>query len=126
MCIKPTSLTKPILFFCRFAHVINVEFFDDILKVLERLLNEGNLKPRQILLCISTVLAVLDGQGSALTLDPTSFHKHLYRALINLRCGKLSLFIVCYLLSSCAGILFKIVIFQQENQKRMLALHSAA
>jgi nucleolar complex protein 3 len=72
----------------RFAHIINVDFFEDLLKVLGNLQRSGDLKRRQSILCIATVLAVLDGQGQALTLDPTAFHKNLYSILIQLKCGK--------------------------------------
>lgn len=71
----------------KFAHVINIEFFDDLLKVLQGILKNEKMQDRQFLLCISTVLAVLDGQGAALTMDPTAFHQHLYAALMKLRCG---------------------------------------
>ncbi|ODN00852.1 Nucleolar complex protein 3 [Orchesella cincta] len=73
----------------KFAHVINIDYFGDLLKVLQGILSDHEVQERQFLLCISTVLAVLDGQGSALTMDPAAFHKHLYNCLINLRCGKL-------------------------------------
>ncbi|CAL8081922.1 unnamed protein product [Orchesella dallaii] len=72
----------------KFAHVINIDYFGDLLKVLQGILTDHEVQERQFLLCISTVLAVLEGQGAALTMDPAAFHKHLYKCLINLRCGK--------------------------------------
>lgn len=72
----------------RFAHVISVDYFGDLLHVLKGYLTENKIHDRQFLLCISTVLAVLDGQGSTLTLDPTTFHQKLYTALNMLVCGK--------------------------------------
>jgi len=77
----------------RFADVINIDFFDDLLTVLENLLKSGDLKQRQILQCTAVVLSILDGQGAALTLDPTAFHKKLYATLLYLHCGELNFFV---------------------------------
>lgn len=81
------SMLYSLFFYYRFAHVINVDFFEDLLKVLQGFLKDNEMQERQFLLCISTVLAVLDGQGAALTMDPTAFHQHLYNSLVNLCCG---------------------------------------
>ncbi|CAL8135187.1 unnamed protein product [Orchesella dallaii] len=72
----------------KFAHVISIDYFGDLFKVLQGILMDQGVPERQFLLSIATVLAVLDGQGSALAMDPAAFHKHLYNFLLNLRCGK--------------------------------------
>lgn len=98
------------LIFYRFAHIINIDYFDDLLKVLNNLQVKENFPQRQALLCIVTVLAVLDGQGSVLALDPTVFHKSLYGHLITLHCGKYKsiLYFTCYTLFLTTDFIFSL------------------
>ncbi|KAF1373445.1 hypothetical protein PFLUV_G00238930 [Perca fluviatilis] len=46
-----------------FAHLINLEFFDDLLNVLQNLIQSGDLTNRESLHCIQTVFTILSGQG---------------------------------------------------------------
>merc|ERR1712106_131294 len=46
----------------RFAHIINIEFFSDLVAVFKELLSGGGLSLRDSLLAISTVFAILSGQ----------------------------------------------------------------
>lgn len=87
----------------RFAHVISYDYFEDLLAVLQRLLKETELQERQYLLLISTVLTVLNGQGTALTLDPTVFQKHLYVSMKNLGSGLNFEFYYNFKLEFCVG-----------------------
>ena len=94
-----------------YAHLINQDFFGDLLEVLRHLINEcdlvettelsedgaslvnasmvGSQKPeRSSLLCINTAIALLAGQdvaksASSLGLDLTYFTDHLYTTLFN-------------------------------------------
>lgn len=68
----------------RFAHVINIEFFSDLVVVFKDLLNSGNLGFRDTLLATSTVFAILSGQGESLNIDPTSFYQQLYSSLFSI------------------------------------------
>lgn len=68
----------------RFAHIINIEFFSDLVSVFQELVSGGSLATRDTLLAISTVFAILSGQGEALNIDPTSFYQHLYSTLFSL------------------------------------------
>ncbi|KAJ8963516.1 hypothetical protein NQ314_005577 [Rhamnusium bicolor] len=66
----------------KFAHCINLEFYVDIVNVLDNLLKEDWLGYREQLHCIQTVFAILSGQGEALNLDPTRFYNSLFKGLL--------------------------------------------
>lgn len=89
----------------RYAHLINQEFFGDILEVLKDLINEASVDlqtetgddldenrnaTRETLLCITTAFALLHGQmdviksASSLHLDLDFFIKHLYNIILPL------------------------------------------
>jgi len=65
----------------KFAHVINLEFFSDLILVFQSLLQSDFLEHRDNLLVVSTVFTILSGQGEALNIDPASFYIHLYNNL---------------------------------------------
>ncbi|KAG0725335.1 Nucleolar complex protein 3 [Chionoecetes opilio] len=71
----------------RFSHLINIEFFADLLNVLGVLMAEGSLKFRESLHCIQVVFTILAGQGEVLTLDPNRFFKYLYINMLKLSAG---------------------------------------
>ncbi|XP_067858569.1 nucleolar complex protein 3 homolog [Heptranchias perlo] len=71
----------------KFAHLINVEFFDDLLMVLYSLIDSGNLNYRECLHCIQAAFHVLSGQGDVLNIDPMKFYTHLYKMLFVLHAG---------------------------------------
>ncbi|MGH0119710.1 UNVERIFIED_CONTAM: hypothetical protein FKN15_058663 [Acipenser sinensis] len=71
----------------KFAHLINVEFFDDLLIVLHKLVESGDLSYRESLHCIQTAFHVLSGQGDVLNIDPLKFYTHLYKTLLRLHAG---------------------------------------
>ncbi|XP_067884116.1 nucleolar complex protein 3 homolog, partial [Heterodontus francisci] len=68
----------------KFAHLINVEFFDDLLVVLYSLIDSGSLNYRECLHCIQAAFHVLSGQGDVLNIDPMKFYTHLYKMLFAL------------------------------------------
>ncbi|XP_018544129.1 nucleolar complex protein 3 homolog [Lates calcarifer] len=70
-----------------FAHLINLEFFDDLLNVLQSLIQSGDLTSRESLHCIQTVFTILSGQGDVLNIDPLTFYSQLYRMLLRLHAG---------------------------------------
>lgn len=70
-----------------FAHLINVEFFDDLLNVLQSLIQSGDLTNQESLHCIQTVFTILSGQGDVLNIDPLTFYSQLYRMLPTLHAG---------------------------------------
>ncbi|XP_049418635.1 nucleolar complex protein 3 homolog isoform X1 [Epinephelus fuscoguttatus] len=70
-----------------FAHLINLEFFDDLLNVLQNLIQSGDLTNRESLHCIQTVFTILSGQGDVLNIDPLNFYSQLYRLLPRLHAG---------------------------------------
>lgn len=66
----------------KFAHMINVDFFHDLMESFHGLLQSGTLQTtRQVLLCVQTVFVMLSGQGEAINIDPQRFYGHCYRAL---------------------------------------------
>lgn len=68
----------------KFAHVINIEFFSDLIAVFQQLINSGTLGYRDTLLATSTVFTILSGQGEALNIDPMSFYGHLYSTIFQM------------------------------------------
>lgn len=77
----------------RFAHLINVDFFGDLLEVLKQLLadvteiSERTLTTRASLLCIVTAFALQTGQSGTketMTLDLSQFLQGLYSTIIDL------------------------------------------
>lgn len=74
--------------FHRFAHTINLDFFSDLIEVLNRIMETQDLGYRQQLHCIQTVFTILSGQGEVLNIDPTRFYGHLYRNLLACSGGK--------------------------------------
>ncbi|XP_008303033.1 nucleolar complex protein 3 homolog [Stegastes partitus] len=70
-----------------FAHLINLEFFDDLLNVLQNLIQSGDLTNQESLHCIQTVFTILSGQGDVLNIDPLNFYSQLYQMLPHLHAG---------------------------------------
>ncbi|KAG0634804.1 nucleolar complex-associated protein-domain-containing protein [Tuber brumale] len=88
----------------KYAHLINIDFFGDLLVALRELVSdakeeageEGGVKKgendeaanrnavREALLCIITAFALLSGQGKGITIDLTFFTTHLYATLLPL------------------------------------------
>lgn len=72
----------------KFAHVINIEYFSDLIEVLCGLLTDSDLGYREQLHCIQTVFTILSGQGEVLNIDPARFYTHLYKNLLHVNGGK--------------------------------------
>ncbi|OWF43118.1 nucleolar complex protein 3 homolog [Mizuhopecten yessoensis] len=71
----------------KFAHLINVDFFDDLFKVFDDLISSGELSYRESLHCVQTAFIILSGQGAALNIDPMTFYTHLYNTVFNVHAG---------------------------------------
>ncbi|XP_068153328.1 nucleolar complex protein 3 [Drosophila tropicalis] len=72
-----------------FAHVINLEFFADLIDVLNRILeDQPELGYREQLHCIQTIFVILSGQGEVLNIDPIRFYQHFYRNMLVVNAGK--------------------------------------
>jgi len=92
--ITNRALLRPVLTgLAKFGHLMSIDYFQDLLSVLSDLLDrkiEDNqsryfLGNHEALLCIHTVLSILTGQGSSLTLDPQRFYNHLERVIADLK-----------------------------------------
>ncbi len=76
----------------KFAHLINIDFFGDLLQVLRELMTESEDNPQQLstrdtLLCTVTAFALLSGQGGTketINLDLSQFMNSLYTVLLPL------------------------------------------
>ncbi|KAG0380681.1 hypothetical protein BGX24_006208 [Mortierella sp. AD032] len=76
----------------KFAHLINVDFFTDLLEVLKKIMVGGadahqfdNFTPanrRTQLLCIVCAFQLLQGQGEALNIDLKAFYIEFYTSLL--------------------------------------------
>ncbi|XP_015748933.1 PREDICTED: nucleolar complex protein 3 homolog [Acropora digitifera] len=71
----------------KFAHLINVEFFNDLMAAIQSLLNNENLTLRETLNCALTAIKILSGQGEALNIDPRGFYNMLYSCLLQVDAG---------------------------------------
>ena len=71
----------------RYAHCINLEFYQDIVNVLNQLVDQESLGYREQLHCVQTVFTILSGQGEVLNIDPLRFYTHLYRNLFLINAG---------------------------------------
>ena len=65
----------------KFAHLISIDYFQDLMAALEELLASPALPPAQRLRCLLTASEILRGQGESLTIDRKTFYNHLYSAL---------------------------------------------
>lgn len=71
-----------------FAHVINLEYFSDLIDLLNNILETTELGYREQLHCIRTIFVILTGQGEVLNIDPIRFYGHFYRNLLAVHAGK--------------------------------------
>ncbi|RVE52589.1 hypothetical protein evm_002708 [Chilo suppressalis] len=74
----------------KFTHVINLEYYSDLVSIMSRLVGDELVGPRDRVLCVRAVLAILAGAGDALNLDPARFHAYLYTAAIGVHAGSSS------------------------------------
>lgn len=65
----------------RFAHLVNLDFLEDLLGALSALLDQ--LGPREVPLCLQAAFALLSGQGKALNVDPQRFYLALFDCLLS-------------------------------------------
>jgi len=66
-----------------FAHLINLDFFDDLLSNLHSIIaTHRGLTFENTLHCVHTTFAILSGQGSALNIDPMRFYGQMYKDLL--------------------------------------------
>ncbi|XP_026770351.2 nucleolar complex protein 3 homolog isoform X2 [Pangasianodon hypophthalmus] len=100
----------------KFAHLINLEFFDDLLTVLHDLIMSGDLSHRESLHCILTAFHILSGQGDVLNVDPLKFYTHLYKTLLTLRAGASN---------EDTGIVLQCVDVMLSKRRKQVSLHRA-
>ncbi|PAV59252.1 hypothetical protein WR25_09895 [Diploscapter pachys] len=78
------SLLEPTLEgLSKFAHLLSIEFFDDILATMEDLVDREDLRVVDRLHSIHTAFVILSGEGQLLNIDPGRFYKSIY-SLLNL------------------------------------------
>ncbi|CAN7983983.1 unnamed protein product [Ixodes pacificus] len=65
----------------RFAHLVNLDFLEDLLGALSALLDQ--LGPREVPLCLQAAFALLSGQGKALNVDPQRFYLALFGCMLS-------------------------------------------
>lgn len=87
--ITPASklLSAALETLAKFAHAINIDFFSDLIELLNDLLNSKKLGYREELHCIQTVFSILKGQGEIMNIDPVRFYSHLYKNLLTIHAG---------------------------------------
>lgn len=73
----------------RFAHCINVDFYHDLINVLDHLIENEALGHKEQLCCVQTVFTILSYQGATINIDPIRFYTHFYANLLNIDAGKI-------------------------------------
>ncbi|XP_015928420.2 nucleolar complex protein 3 homolog [Parasteatoda tepidariorum] len=68
----------------KFAHLINLEFFDDLNAVLCGMMESGKLNDVEKLHGVYTLFTILAGQAESLHIDPHKIYCHMYQGLWNL------------------------------------------
>ncbi|XP_048589735.1 nucleolar complex protein 3 homolog isoform X2 [Nematostella vectensis] len=71
----------------KYAHLINIDFFADLMTALNNIVVHKDLPLRETLNCVLTAFKILSGQGEALNIDPRSFYCTLYHNLLLLHSG---------------------------------------
>lgn len=56
--------------YSRFTHCINITFYQDLVNVIDKLIEEGNLGLREQLHCVQCIFTILSGQATTLNIDP--------------------------------------------------------
>ncbi|KAH7916052.1 nucleolar complex-associated protein-domain-containing protein [Hygrophoropsis aurantiaca] len=96
---RPTPLLPAALRgISKFAHLVNIDFFKDLMQVLKELIvresgesdgsesessrDNGAVEIQHRLLCIVTAFELLSGQGEALNIDLGDFVNHLYAIIM--------------------------------------------
>ncbi|XP_041983235.1 nucleolar complex protein 3 homolog [Aricia agestis] len=64
----------------KFTHVINLEYYSELVAILTALSRDGLVSASSQLRCVCCVLAVLRGAGDALNVDPAAAHDRLFAA----------------------------------------------
>ncbi|XP_058058231.1 nucleolar complex protein 3 homolog [Anopheles bellator] len=72
----------------KFAHTISIDFFSDLIELLNTLLENAGLGYREQLHCIQTVFVILTGRGEVLNVDPARFYSHFYKNLLYVNAGR--------------------------------------
>ncbi|XP_071168260.1 nucleolar complex protein 3 homolog isoform X1 [Mytilus edulis] len=84
---KSTLLPSVLEGLAKFSHLINIDFFDDLYRVFNELIESEDLTYRESLHVILTAFTILSGQGSALNIDPLKFYTHMYNTLLHVHAG---------------------------------------
>lgn len=80
-----SALLEPVLEgLSKFAHLLSIEFYEDIVSTMENMVQNENLKSLDQLHCINTVFVILSGDGQLLNIDPSKFYRLAYRVLNHL------------------------------------------
>ena len=61
--LNPVLLPPVLKGLAKYSHLINVEFFNDLMAALQRILKMENVKLHESLNCIRTAMKILSGQG---------------------------------------------------------------
>uniref|UniRef100_A0A0N5A011 NOC3-like protein n=1 Tax=Parastrongyloides trichosuri TaxID=131310 RepID=A0A0N5A011_PARTI len=80
--LSKSSLMEPVLEgLAKFAHLINIEFFDDLIASLSELVQDDELRVLDAFHCIYTVFVILSGEGKSINIDPVIFYKVMYKKI---------------------------------------------
>ncbi|KAK6639087.1 hypothetical protein RUM43_007357 [Polyplax serrata] len=72
----------------KFAHCINLEFYQDLIIVLDNLVQNENIGYKEKLCCVWTVFTVLHYQGTSIYIDPVRFYSHFYSNILQINAGQ--------------------------------------
>ncbi|CAD5231026.1 unnamed protein product [Bursaphelenchus xylophilus] len=81
---EPRLISPVLAGLSKFAHLINIDFFDDLITTLEDLIGKEHLSTMDSLNCVKTMCVILSAEGQALNIDPIKFYKELYKLMPNI------------------------------------------
>ena len=68
----------------KFCHLINVDFYNDLIGLLYKLVNSGKVDHHQVMFTTKTVFTILATEGYSVSVDPHRFYVRFYSCLPHL------------------------------------------
>ncbi|OXU22923.1 hypothetical protein TSAR_001141 [Trichomalopsis sarcophagae] len=72
----------------KFSQCINIDYYQDVVNQLNKLLDEEKLSFVERIHCINAAFKILSGQALALNIDPIRFYTHLFRIMLQISVGQ--------------------------------------
>lgn len=90
----------------KFCHLINIDFYNDLIGLLHKLINCGKLNHQQIMYATNTVFTILATEGYSVNVDPHRFYVQFFSCLPNLNSSNFGSEYDAELMEDCLDKLF--------------------